>query len=251
MRNRLRALSGLILAIGLPAVALALLRTGEGIDLAHPIAWLGSVTIEIALTEVARLTALTLAAYVLCSTAFYVLAVLSGSRSLIGLARPLALPVVRRFADRVLAGTLVIGTLTAPILAPGPRSSAAPAAASSTAPSPMVIDGYVPGHLLLSEADPTPNVAFHGRPVTPPPDEEIHHPVPVEHDDRHTVVVERGDNLWEIAAAHLTATFGRHPTDPELAPYWRIVVEHNRSRLRSGNPDLIYPGEVVELPPVG
>jgi len=28
------------------------------------------------------------------------------------------------------------------------------------------------------------------------------------------------------------------------------VVELNRTRLRSGNPNLVYPGEVVELPPL-
>ena len=28
------------------------------------------------------------------------------------------------------------------------------------------------------------------------------------------------------------------------------VVALNRHRLRSGNPDLVYPGEVVELPPL-
>jgi hypothetical protein len=28
------------------------------------------------------------------------------------------------------------------------------------------------------------------------------------------------------------------------------VIKENRGRLRSGDPDLIYPGEVVLLPPV-
>lgn len=58
-----------------------------------------------------------------------------------------------------------------------------------------------------------------------------------------TVVVRRGDHLWKISARHLAAGV-------PVAPYWRQVVEVNTPRLRSGDPDLIYPGELVELPPV-
>jgi nucleoid-associated protein YgaU len=59
-----------------------------------------------------------------------------------------------------------------------------------------------------------------------------------------TVVVERGDHLWKISARHL------EEVDPgsRIAPYWRAVVDLNRPRLRSGDPDLIYPGELIELP---
>ncbi len=59
-----------------------------------------------------------------------------------------------------------------------------------------------------------------------------------------TVVVERGDHLWKIAARHLEQT----GSDQPIAPYWRSVVEINRDELRSGDPDLVYPGEVVLLP---
>lgn len=58
------------------------------------------------------------------------------------------------------------------------------------------------------------------------------------------VVVARGDHLWGISAGHL----GAQATDSEIAPYWREVVTVNTPRLRSGDPDLIYPGEVIELP---
>jgi nucleoid-associated protein YgaU len=64
--------------------------------------------------------------------------------------------------------------------------------------------------------------------------------------------VVRGDNLWAIASARLAEVRGRRAaelSDREVAAYWVTVVEANRG-LRSGDPDLIYPGEVVELPPV-
>ncbi|HEU4894777.1 MAG TPA: hypothetical protein VFT85_02975 [Acidimicrobiia bacterium] len=59
-----------------------------------------------------------------------------------------------------------------------------------------------------------------------------------------TVIVEKGDHLWKISAEHL----GDGASDGEIAPFWREVVEVNTPRLRSGDPDLIYPGETVELP---
>jgi nucleoid-associated protein YgaU len=63
----------------------------------------------------------------------------------------------------------------------------------------------------------------------------------------------RGDNLWAIARERLAAARSGgsgEPTNREVAEYWMRVVEANRGRLRSGDPDLIYPGEEVILPPV-
>jgi len=34
-----------------------------------------------------------------------------------------------------------------------------------------------------------------------------------------------------------------------VAEYWAKVVQANRHGLRSGDPDLIYPDERIELPP--
>lgn len=58
------------------------------------------------------------------------------------------------------------------------------------------------------------------------------------------VVVKKGDHLWKISARHLTEV----APDVRVAPYWREVVDLNTPRLRSGDPDLIYPGEEIELP---
>jgi nucleoid-associated protein YgaU len=63
-----------------------------------------------------------------------------------------------------------------------------------------------------------------------------------------TVVVERGDHFWKISARRLTDVLGRAPQSPEIGPYWREVVVANHDRIRSGDPDLIFPGEVIELP---
>lgn len=78
----------------------------------------------------------------------------------------------------------------------------------------------------------------------------VRHPAPTEIEPvpadptTGSVVVETGDHLWKISADHL----GAGAADGEIAPYWRHVVEVNTPRLRSGDPDLIYPGEIVDLP---
>ena len=65
-----------------------------------------------------------------------------------------------------------------------------------------------------------------------------------------SVVVIPGDHLWKISERRLGEVLRRVPSDVEVSPYWRDVISANRASLRSGDPDLIYPGERVELPSV-
>jgi hypothetical protein len=65
--------------------------------------------------------------------------------------------------------------------------------------------------------------------------------------------VAEGDNLWTIARDHLARVTRRRASDlseREIARYWLDVVDANRAGLRSGDPDVIFPGETVKLPPV-
>lgn len=79
---------------------------------------------------------------------------------------------------------------------------------------------------------------------------QIRHPATVDDgsdrrmSDASTVIVERGDHLWKISARHL----GSDVSNDEIAPYWREVVDVNTPNLRSGDPDLIFPGEIVTMP---
>jgi nucleoid-associated protein YgaU len=62
-----------------------------------------------------------------------------------------------------------------------------------------------------------------------------------------------GDNLWTIARDRLAEVTGRPAAElgeREVARYWLQVVDANRATLRSGDPDLIFPGETIKLPPV-
>ena len=66
-----------------------------------------------------------------------------------------------------------------------------------------------------------------------------------------SVEVERGDHLWKISRRRLDVVLGREARSSEVSPYWRQVIEVNRAGLRSGDPDLIFPGEVITLPGAG
>jgi hypothetical protein len=72
----------------------------------------------------------------------------------------------------------------------------------------------------------------------PPPDPTTH-------------VTVDGESLWTIAAAQLTPGAGRPvPSTAEVTAYWQRLCDLNRPRLRSGDVNLIYPGEAIVLPPV-
>jgi nucleoid-associated protein YgaU len=64
------------------------------------------------------------------------------------------------------------------------------------------------------------------------------------------VTVQAGDSFWTIAERALADAWGRQPTDTETAVYWRQLIDTNRDRLQPPyDPDLIYPGQVLQLPP--
>lgn len=64
--------------------------------------------------------------------------------------------------------------------------------------------------------------------------------------NRYEVVA--GDNLWRIAEDTLATAWGRKPSAAEISLYWWELIDENLDRLRSGDPDLIYPGEMLHLP---
>jgi len=73
-------------------------------------------------------------------------------------------------------------------------------------------------------------------------------PVSVAGTTRH--VVQHGESLWTIARQTVATADHRAVGSDQIAPYWRRVVAANRNTLRSGNPSLIFAGEIVALPPI-
>jgi resuscitation-promoting factor RpfA len=203
--------------------------------------WLRDTPSEDVLLAGIRMAALVAAWWLLATTLLYLvarLARLDGTARAVGWA---TLPAVRRWADRAAAVSIVAAsTIGAARLA-----SADPPPVTSAVPPSVVIEldhrdrssvpDLPPLPVRTGRVDDTQPASLAPPPVAPPP---VAAP-----DAGHTITP--GDNLWSIAAAHFGAD-----SAAEIAPYWRRVVEHNRARLRSGDPNLVYPGEVVDLPPV-
>jgi nucleoid-associated protein YgaU len=62
-----------------------------------------------------------------------------------------------------------------------------------------------------------------------------------------------GDTLWSIAKQHLSVSRERSPkklANRRIAADWLRVIAANARTLVSGDPDLLYPGEVIVLLPV-
>jgi nucleoid-associated protein YgaU len=97
-----------------------------------------------------------------------------------------------------------------------------------------------------------PDLIEPGETIILPPVATPAEPTPETREQASHVVVQ-GDNLWTIAGDHLAeARSGgaSELTTREVAAYWLRVIEANASKVRSGDPDLIYPGETIVLPPV-
>ena len=63
-----------------------------------------------------------------------------------------------------------------------------------------------------------------------------------------THVVLPGDSMWSISTAHVHRSRPDEVTDSDIFRVWRQMVDLNRHRIRSGDPDLIFPGELLLLP---
>ena len=73
--------------------------------------------------------------------------------------------------------------------------------------------------------------------------------LPVSMPGPNQVTVVSGDHFWKISDRHLSRQLGREAANEEVSPYWRLVIAANRDTIRSGDPDLIFPGEIITLPP--
>ena len=67
-----------------------------------------------------------------------------------------------------------------------------------------------------------------------------------------SVTVAAGESFWKIAEDLVGQQLGHPPTDAEMTPFWAELVAANADRLvHAGNPNLIYPGQVLVVPGAG
>lgn len=100
------------------------------------------------------------------------------------------------------------------------------AAAAATTPPPAV---------RLQERQPLPDAAPVSGTTPDPARPERHH------------TVEPGECLWRIAASWLQADLGREPSSAAVAAFWPRIYAENEGTI-GGDPDLIYPGQVLGIP---
>lgn len=229
MRQKLTALGWIA---GLAVAGFALLRLGEldgmSVQWADLGSWLRTTDLESALAAIARAAGLALVAWTGVSTVVYALARLFGARR--SALEWLSIPPLRRAMDALLAGSLLLN-MAAPGLAAEPAPGGASAAQETVHPAYVPVPAGPERRPSPPTADRTP-----APPAADAPRESLR------------VVVEHGDNMWMIAERHLAEVLGRPPTDGETTPYWKKLVGANRERIRSGDPDLIFPGEEIVLP---
>ena len=161
------------------------------------------------------------------------------------------LPVVRRVIDGTAALTIVAATVAGPT---------APAIANDL-PSPIVVeigqDGLpIPPFVDGEDAAPAGTMPQGAARIgwTPTP---AGAPTPAAVAPPRWSSPSRRDGPWPPAT-----TCGRSPNGtlaalaasgaelPDVGDYWHRVVVANHDVIRSSDPDLIYPGEIVVLPPV-
>lgn len=241
-RHPLPAAAGLLAAeLGLVAT---LQRLGTvrwlTVKWADPLGWLARTPPEDALAALARAGALAVSWWLLASTLLCVAARLAGVPALVRGVDWLALPPVRRLADRAVAVSLsAVVTLAGP---------AGPAAVASEPFSPPPDARAVAAMANRDRARPRAGGRrlTTTRPAAPPAAAFSRAGVEVH-------VVRPGESLWSIATDRVAA--GRDGSGPPptaaVASYWSEVVRRVSGDLRSGDPDLLYPGERLRLPAAG
>ncbi|KAA1425754.1 LysM peptidoglycan-binding domain-containing protein [Nocardioides antri] len=104
------------------------------------------------------------------------------------------------------------------------------------------------GPAVPASADDSRPVAPHSLAGLPLPDRATSTATPPHSDGEPAgrVRVRPGDSLWAIAAGRL----GPRATDADVVDYWHRIYERNAAVI-GPDPDLILPGQLLELPPAG
>jgi hypothetical protein len=229
--------------LGMVGAGSALLWSGRGALAPPPLrdparwsAWLDGRDPAAAAFSLLRLVALGALWYLVAVTVLGLVLRLAGAARLAALTDRVTVAPVRR----LLAGVSL--SLAATIAGPAallPLAGASqPVSTTSTAPP-----ATVTMHLVAPGEAPAPAVPLPSVTEAPP---GVVTPAALAA-DRWTV--KPGECFWTIAESVLTRTWGRAPTDAEIVPYWERLIAANRATLaHPANPDLIFPGQVFDVP---
>lgn len=227
---------------------------------------------------VVRLMVLGMAWYLLAVTMGGTVARLAGAHLLVRAADAVTIPLVRRLVSGALgvsvaAAASITGTASAAtnghLAQASPVAAAAAEAVYSPPPAPGADSPPTMQRLPDPPADPadsfratspppgplpagTDGTTRVTTPAPPPPPAGTDAPVPPPPaaPPRTTWTVRPGDHFWSVAEQVLAEAWGRAPSDREVDPYWRSLVEANRPILRDpANADLLFPDQVIQVSP--
>lgn len=269
LRGRL-ATAASILGFAVAVVGLHLLGRGE--LCAPPVgsldalqAWARDRTPVGAALALVRLGALGAAYHLLVVTLVAALARLSGRAVLADLVGRATIPAWRGLVGAVAGfGLGATSAATAGVVVATPGTAAAdptPATASTASLVHLSAGAVTLEHLggpqeasitgtatlfRLDPAAPEPAPVEHRAPADDAPARD---PGAREHagPDGRTHVVVPGDHLWALAEGELATGATSAPSMAEVDGYWLRVV---RANPQLGDPDLLFPGDVIVLPPV-
>lgn len=178
----------------------------------------------------------------------------------------ITLPAIRRLAERATALSLVASSFAGlsaalasepppiPVVVVAETAATAvlePSTATSTAGSPVDVSPVPLISRAFLPSSPAPTAtASAGFPSTfgaPIPAIDLTSDASAE---LHRHVVSPGDSMWTITVRHLSEQLGVEPSNGQISEVWRVVMDLNRHSIRSGDVDLIFPGEELLLPNV-
>lgn len=245
--------------VGGVAALAVLLRLAAVGDLAAPpvgslgdlSSWADARTPAAAAVALARFAAELAAWYLLALTSLHALASVPGLAASGRLADALSTPGVARLVRSGLGAGLVVSTAVA--------TAGGTEAASSATMRPAVEPGGGRATMVPLTSIESADASDIGGTATMSPrragdttDPEPAEPASALSTAPTTWTVTAGESMWSIAADVLEVELGRPPTDAEIDPRWRALVDANRHRLVDpDDPDLIVPGQVFELPAPG
>lgn len=222
----------------------------------------------IVLSRGATIVAAFLTVWLVASVAAEVVAGLRGRRGRV-LTR-ISAPGARRLASGLLGVSMLLAACgtenSAPelhVVGPADGATSSTTISSTTAPS-TTVSSTANSSTTVPPTSSVPSTTVDTPPTTVEPSQEPSEPSstpssPPSDPARPSAVgpstpsthrVEAGDSLWSIARAEVEAATDGPVSEAEVARYWAALVDSTRSSLRSGSPDLIHPGEVLELPAI-
>ena len=225
--------------------------------------WLAARQPAEAAAAVARLVALGTAWYLLATTVAGLVARVAGVAALVRATDAMTLPFVRRlvngalglsFATAALAGAAGAAVADEGGGAAGPADTVVmrrlpdAATATSAVPAATAVGGgeAPPVMRRLDDTGPATTTSTAAAAAATPEPTPARAPAP----GPATREIKPGDHFWAVAERVLAEAWRRPPADAEVDSYWRALVAANTDVLRDrSNPDLLFPGQVITLPP--